>query len=399
MQNSWQTTWKAGGVTVSYLVNILDHAGDKIAVIPSWRTLSLELSINNFSTHTLSLDLDDSARQYFAKDRFVQVMRADIANGLDWYQEYIGFHRTPSHQITEAHNKIWTSYGRSLEDLLNRRSDLHRADIAARYDGPADDMMKKLVRENCGPLATLAGSNRLRDANFPLFEVEADTSQAGNWKGSRAYKNVLEIAKEISLASSVDFRVDLLSNPFGFRFVTRYPQLGNVVNLRFGPEYGNVANPQYTASATEEVNVVVVAGSGVTVARDIEIVQSVAVLESPWNDAEIVRDARNEDSTDALIAVGNAELAKLAERESFVFQLIQTPVTMYGRDYRMGDIITVRFGDIVRTKKIVGVRINVSRDSHEQITCDFSDTESPSEAKLIRTISERLHALEHSGEI
>jgi len=387
-------------VHTQYLVNILNHAGEKIAIIPSWRSLSIEKSINNFSTHTLSLDLDDPAVQYFAKDRFVQVMRSDVHEGMNWYQEYIGFHRTPSHQITEAHNKIFTSYGRSLEDLLNRRSILYYAPHD--YTGPADNVMKQIVRENLGSLATVV-AGRLRDGVFDGLQVEADSSQAPQWHGGRSYRNVLEVLKEISLSASVDFKIDFLAPTsttlVGFRFVTGYPSLGDTLNLRFGPEYGNVAVPQYTASATEEVNVLVVAGGGTEAARTIYIGTTPAILESPWNDIELVRDSRNEADLTGLANTANSELLRLGERHSFVFQLIQTPTTLYGRDYHLGDTITVRFGSIVHTHKIVGVRITVNREGSEQIVCDFSDTESPTEAKLIRTIAERLHNLEHTGDI
>lgn len=385
-------------MATQYLINILDHAGEKIAVIPSWNSLTLEETINGFHTHTLSMNLDDPGVQYFAKDRFVQVMRR--TDTIDWYQEYIGFHRTPSSQITEARNRLFTSYGRSMEDLLARRTNAWRA--PHEYTGPADDVMKQVVRENCGPDATVL-NGRIRNGNFTGFEVAANSSQAANWHGGRSYRNVLEILKEIALASNVDFTVDFIpptsTTPVGFRFTTHYPQLGDIVNLRFGPEYGNVERPQYTASATEEVTVLLVAGSGQEAARNIQVVESAARLETPWNDIELSRDDRNETDAAGLISVGNSELNKLAEHHSFTFALLQTPATQYGRDYRLGDIISVRFGDVVHSHKIVGVRIGVSRDNTEEIVCDFGDLEAPSEEKIIRKIAERIHAIEHQGAI
>lgn len=383
-----------------YLVNILDHTGEKIAVLTTWNSLTIEKSINNFSTHTLSVHLDDSVVPLITKDRFIQVMRSDVHEGLNWYQEYIGFHRTPSRQITEAKNKFFTSYGRSMEDLLSRRTNAYRA--PHEYTGPADDVMKQIVRENCGPNATLI-NGRLRNANFTGFEVAANASQAASWHGGRSYRNVLDILKEISLARSVDFKVDFIpptsTTPIGFRFVTAYPQLGSVKNLLFGPEYGNVNRPQFTASATEEVTVLLVAGSGVEGARQIEIIESIARLETPWNDIELTRDNRNETDVSGMTAVGDSELVKLGEQESFTFELLQTPATLYGRDYNLGDIITVRFGDIVRTFKIVGVNISINRDQGETITCTFGTTEPPTNEKLIRTIANRIQGIEHQGAI
>lgn len=381
---------------VSYLINILNHSGQKVAVVHDWNSLTIEKRINSFHTHTLSLSLDDPNVQYFNKDYILQVMRSDVHEDMPWYEEYIGFIRTPSRQITQTNQKIFINYGRSLEDLLHRRSIAWRA--PHEFIGAADDVMKQIVRENCGSLATQA-MGRIRDAVFPLFEVAADSSQAVGWRGARSYRNVLEVLQEIAQAGSVDFKVDFVE-PIGFRFTTHYPQLGSTVNLRFGPEYGNVINPQFTQSATEEVTTLLVAGSGTDAARQVQVVSSAATIETPWNDIELVRDQRNESNATSLTATANSELAKLGEQRNFTFQLVQTPTTMYGRDYNLGDKIRVSFLNLFNEyRKITGVNISVGRDRGEEITCTFGELPPPTEEELIRTISNRLHALEHSGSI
>lgn len=383
-----------------------------VAVFDDFNSLTVEKRLNGISTHTLSMDSRDPRVALFELDALVQVQRNVPEAGIDWATEYIGFHRTPQYQLTEGGRHLFTSYGRSLEDLLNRRALLYFAPYLK--SGPADDVMKSYVNENLGPLAVTP--NRLRNGVVAGFAVAANESLGPTWEGSRAYRNLLEIVKDISSASHVDFSIE--PTALGTEFRTYFPQRGvdrsvtanpagsGRPSLIFSPEFGNMANVNYIKSRTEEATTVLVTGAGVMAARNYYIESSAALADSPINDIEITHDARNETVFGGLVYVAHQELEQNAAQESISFDAVQTPAAVYGRDYFMGDIVTVRFADanVQFDKKILGLNINVA-DGKETIRFAFGDTEpvpltDPEALRLtIQRIIERLRAIEYGTSI
>lgn len=407
-----------------------DTDGTLVEVFDSWRTLSLQLRINDFSTHMMALD-ESRGEVSWPKDAIIQVLRSDQAQGLDWYTEYLGFHRTPQHEITEAGNRIFTSYGRSLEDLLHRRYILYGGNTPYTYKGPllngivglpADDIMKAYVRENIGELAD--SSARFQPGRIPNWITTDDISQAPLWTGERAFKNLLDVLQEVgrSMAAplpevarftqsltGVDFKVSLATfTPPTFVFTTAYPMLGQDLTLTspaltFSDTNDNITNASYTKSATEEVTSVYAFGNGVGTQRNVGIVSDLtAIAESPWNNIETVRNFSSMSDDSALRIAAQQLLNVLGAQESFKFTPRQTNLAVYGRDYRMGDRVFVTLGAIKRAKRLVGVNINSSGDGAEQLTFEFGDyiaTGQDPYIAALRYISTRLNRIEFEGDL
>jgi hypothetical protein len=92
--------------------------------------------------------------------------------------------------------------------------------------------------------------------------------------------------------------------------------------------------------------------------------------DSPWNHCAVFRDARNAADAD-LASIGDAELAKGQAKEAFSFKVLQVPGCLYGRDYFLGDVVTGRFEEIERNKRIMEVRVTVS--GQEEIELELAD--------------------------
>lgn len=404
-------------MTAIYEVRLYNTDGQMIALLDDWRSLTVEHRLNSFSTHQLSLDAKDPRAHLFQLDCFVEVLRSDPANNLSMYREYIGFHRTPQFSISADGYYIFTSYGRSLEDLLNRRSLLYRAPYEK--SGAADDVMKGFVRENAGSQATVA-NGRIVDGTFIGFSVAANNGLAGTWQGQRSWRNLLDVVREISLANAVDFNVEYVA-PAQFEFRTYYPQKGvdrtlttGVVPHVFSAENGNARVPTYVHSRTEEITVVAIMGSGEEAARVVRVVEDTDhVTHSPWNRIELARDARNETTNAALDAVGRSELERLITDENFTFEVLETPASVYGRDYRLGDLVTtllrvVDSNDVAYQfqidKKIVELSFTVAEDG-ESIRVRTGDlvslgTGSIRDLEIVfHNIIRRLQVVENSGTI
>ena len=96
-------------------------------------------------------------------------------------------------------------------------------------------------------------------------------------------------------------------------------------------------------------------------------------LFSPWARRAVFRDDKNESVVAALNAEGDSELAKQEPKRHFEFSARQTAATRYGRDWNMGDLVTVEHRGEDIDQKIVGVYVSVSESGEENIQPEVED--------------------------
>jgi len=379
-------------VSHAYQVRLYDRAtGALTAIFDDWNSLYYYRRLNDYGYHTFSIDGDDPKRELFQLDTLVQVLRRDEAAGIPWTEDYIAFHRTGVQQVTDRGRVLFSSYGRSLEELLKRRHILWRpGDIAiARGQegeylaGAADDVMKQYVRENIGNSAALS-NGRMAEGKLDAFTVDASFTLAPSWEGRRAYKNLLAVVQEVGAARSVDFDVTW-SAPSGallFQFHTYYPRkgqdrtgAGTAAPVVFSLEHANMSAPYLTESRMNEITAVYVLGQGEGVARTfVERTNVFGLDASPWNRVEYTHDARTEAGLGGLQALGDAHLLEHGPDNHMSFQVIASPGSVYGREYFIGDLILGKFLGAEQPRKIIGVEVTVA-DGDENIRIHFEGEE------------------------
>lgn len=360
-----------------YQVRLYNTAGTLQAVFDDWRTMELQRRVGTYDLLTFSIDGADSRKTLFTLDSIVEVWRR--VGDASWYREATLLHRTPGRQITERGTRIFTCYARGLIDLLRRREILYPANSAFTLKGAvAETVMKAYVEENAGPTA-LESLGRAADGALSGFTVEPSAGRGIEWAGQRSWQNLLDVLQEISAAGNVDYDVVRTDVPGSgsatFEFRCYFPQLGTDRSgtVQFATQFGNMQNPYYTLSRTEEYNRVVALGAGQDSARRYIVQESAYAIDSPWNTIEKTQDARQEDTLSGLIAIATAALETGQPQEQFTFTVLQTAAYQYGRDYFLGDIVSAAFDDDVSaTKKITGVTLNVS-EGKENIDVTFSD--------------------------
>lgn len=369
----------------AYQIRVYSTDGELQAVVDRFRTLAIEHRVNYPSTLTLSLYGLDPTVPYFTLDSLVEVRRRVPEANLDWYTEYVGFHRTPQKQITSANNRIFTSYSRGLLDLIKRRSIRYYSDTAGSAKGPApaDDVIKDYVRENAGSLATLANGRVDQDGTTQGLAVAADLSAAASYEGAHAWENLLDAIRNIGEPNLVDSDVVLTSHePATFEFRTYYPQLGTDKRTGtanpfvFAPHLGNMSSPSHTQSRTDEITSVLVLGPGEDTLRDTTLRNSSHVTDSPWNLIELDQNASNEDRAAALTAIGDQVLFDKRPAVNFTFDVIQTPDATYHEHYQLGDLVTARYDSDtpVVDVKIVAVTLTVER-GHEVVKLELKEVD------------------------
>lgn len=363
-----------------YQLRIFDPVnGQPVALITDWIALNYVKQVNNFHTLQLVLNADDPNVDLFILDCLVEVWRRP--DGQEWYRELVTMFRTDQYDLYENGHETFTVYCRGLNDLLHRRHILYPSTTAQTLKtGPADDVMKAFVRENCTADGHIPARKSFTTYDCTLYglTVVPDISAAPTWTGARAWLNLLDGLLDIALAPSlVDFEIIRTGyTGFNFQFTTYYPQRGadRTTSVTFAPELGNMKNIKFTRSRTEEANVIFVLGQGEGTARTVlgRAAAATVLNASRWNAIETTTDARSQDSVEAYMTQADELLDKLKVQSQIEFEVIQTPSRQYGIDYNVGDITLSRFRNFTAVKKISAANVSMSKGV-EAISFDFTD--------------------------
>jgi hypothetical protein len=241
-------------------------------------------------------------------------------------------------------------------DLLNTRIVAYPANSAqASKSGPADDLMKAVVRENFGTLAT----DQQREISDWL-DVAPDLGLAPVVSKSFARRSVLHVLHELAAASAeagTPLYFDIVS-PTSDRLEFRtyigtrgtnntFP--GGVSPRILSPEAGTLSQAIDSLDYEDEHTVVYAAGQGAETERQQVIVSDAARLAaSPFARREQFVDARHVRDLPNLTAEAQAALAAGQPRRAFRATITSTPGMAYGQHWRWGDRVTAAFqGDLI----------------------------------------------------
>lgn len=360
-----------------YQVRLYGTDGVLRAIFDDWNSLYYFARLSDFGYHTFSIYGDDPRRDLFTVDSLVEVLKYNDGLGVPWHREYIGFHRTFQDQISDRGGRLFTSYGRGMEDLIHRRALYYPAGSA--FDlksGPADDIMKAYVRENVTSIATVA-NGRLRDGTIPGFTVTVDIGAGPAYSSSGPWKNVFDIVQGIAKATMVDFDVTVTLPALSFVFSTYWPRKGanrtGANPLVFSTGHANMSQPYGVESHMEEFNTVIVLGPGEATNRTTVLrADAAAQLASPWGAIEHTFDARNTDTVSALQAVGDEQLRTGRATRKISFTALQSRSTIFGRDFFLGDLVVARYKSLEAFKKLIGVEVTMA-EGKENIRFHFDD--------------------------
>ncbi len=371
-----------------YQIILRNQAGAQVAIFTRWRSLLYNLRLNDVGQYQLEIDGELAVINSFVLDGQVEIRRRDIdaTPEIPWYTDFAGFHRTEGRRHNDLGASIFSSSGPDYKHLLSRRAILFRDSTAgAGKSGPGETVMKEYVNENAGPGAL--APPRVFDGVFPGFTIQPDGGAGSNWEGNKPYRPLLATLREIADATGVDFDV-VATAAATFQFQAKAEPLGldrtttgldpttglNAAGnapLVFSLDYDNMGRPNYTLHRIQEITAAIVLGQGGEGNRVLVERTSGAVGDSPWNRIEAVKNANQDDAAAALDARGDAFLQELQARESFSFDALQVPSTLYGRDFFMGDRVTARYQTIERDYQIVAVNVRV-QEGVEEIAIEVS---------------------------
>lgn len=226
---------------------------------------------------------------------------------------------------------------------LDRRLALPPAGLA--YDtrrGPAEDVLRGYVDANLGPAAAV--ERRLASLTLP-----ASQGRGANVVANGRYQSLLELAQVIGLAGGISFR--LVQVGLGLQLEVTLPA-DRRRDAVFSTGLGNLAGVDYSET-DPSATYAYVGGQGEGAART--IVEGGAAV-APYR-AEVFKDQRDTDDQDALVQSRDEALTEGAGTTALALSPIDTDSVAYGREYALGDMVTVlvdgeQLQDVVREVKL-----------------------------------------------
>lgn len=371
-----------------YYVGLKNTSGVVTYLFDSWDYLEYKNELGGRGYYAFGISGDDYRIPGFILDAIFEVHRSIPGVGVDWYVDFRGLNRIATDK-SDKRGDSFVSKGFSLNDFLARTRIAYKAGtIKADKDAPAETAMKEYVEENCGPSATIA-NGREAEGYLSGFSTDTTTGAGGEWAGSRAFENLLDVLKEISNFARIDFAVEY-TGPAQFEFRTYADQLGddrtdlgyNSITGKngsgndpviFSVLAGNVQELEHIVDRSAEATVCFVLGKGEGSTRTIVAMENPsAKAASPWNRCETVVTGQNQDFNYQLQTTGMEVLKENQAKEIFTFVPLQQESCLYGKHYFLGDYVVVVKSGVKSYKRLVSVKVHVE-GSEESLEMEFAD--------------------------
>ena len=236
----------------------------------------------------------------------------------------------------------------------------------AEKTGPADDLIKQVVRENLG---ALAGAERDLSAHL---DVAGDVGLGATVRKTMPRRNVLLVCQELARASAQ------AGVPLFFDVVwvaaTRRLELRTYVGMRgadhraetsapvvLSPEFGTLREAARSFDHRNEATVVYCAGRG---RGDERVIVSVADdarrLATPFNRREVFVDARYLALAESVATEADATLWRRRPVQELSGAFADTATWRYGRDWGWGDLLAAEFAGEVLTVLVHRTELRVA---------------------------------------
>jgi hypothetical protein len=278
-------------------------------------------------------------------------------------------------------NSSWEFTALGASCLLNRRITEPPAgqDTDKYTSDPVETIMKSLVDKN-------AINPTNADRKILNFVNEPDTGRGGTVSVFETrYKVLSEELFNLSLASGAGWGVslDIATKQLQFNVLIGRNLAYNTTGapyVVFSPEFKNVSDQTYSKVTSNYKNVAYAAGQGEGAARNIEIIGAAAGQAR----REVFIDARDLSDDTVLANRGEDRLNEYQVIENFECDVIQSGRFQYGRDYLLGDIVSVRNRDINKTLDARIIEVEEDYDGNTRTIKPTFDNKTPTVFQVIK---------------
>lgn len=358
-------------MTASYKLRLHSAAGALVAEVTDFWELSYTKRVNAPGMLRFKLSADHAAVALLENRSQIEVHRRNQDLGIAWYCDFYGLyldqHRTYTDRATFVANcpgQMWFLSTRIAAWYAKT------ADRTAFTSDPVETIMKTLVDYNACANAT-TGNGRLRDGAITGLSIQADGANGNTRDWNCAWRNLLATLQALALVGGGDFDlIKTAAQAWQFRWYTGQRGTDRSATVTFAMGRGNMANPHYRHNRIGEKTAAIVGGEGEESSRDVVI--RTGADYAAGNDVEVFIQATDRSTTAGYNAAGDKRLDELQARDTFGFDVVQTPACLYGDvtaggHYELGDLVTARAFGIEETHKLVAVTITLRADGNETI--------------------------------
>lgn len=346
----------------SYEVRIADPFGNDLLVLGLGAHTTLELAYGERQVGALTLELPGTYDQrLFQRDGQIQVLRALDGGAPVLEGERAWLIRKVSRLVSAGGRRSLRIAAVDGMDLLRRRIVDYDVDTSeADKTGPADDLIKAIVRENL-----VSATDSTRRLSSSLFAVAADAGAGASVSKVFARRTVLDVCRELAEASTLagvycSFDVVWTGSRYELRTYTgqRGVDHSGVDRVLIGPDFRNLTDVEDTDDALEEATRAIVGGEGTgadrAVARSDDTVRQGA---SPFGLIEVFGTQNGDDVQ--LADEADSLLRASRPRRVISGTFVDTPGVTYGRHINFGDLVVAQVADNSAICRIDTVRIAV----------------------------------------
>lgn len=350
-------------MAVEYAIIIKTRAGSPVRILTGdadgFRWLSYRKELNAPGLLMFDLETDHAAIDDLERDGQIEVWRRDAANDLDWYVDFEALFVDEERFTDDAGNGTFRAICPGQMDFLSRAVVAWAADTADRSvftADPAETIMKTLVTYNAVAASATTGNGRLRTTDLANITVETDAAGGNSVTFACAHQGLLEALQDLARIGARDFYLARTgAQAWEFR-VKQYLGTDRSATVVFALNYGNMGNPQLRRNRLNEKTVAIVGGQGLEDDRDFEV-RTGTNYNATYNSKEVFYPATQYTTTAGLQAAGDIRLDELRARDDLTWDVIQTPGSLYGVHYFLGDLVTGLYQEITATKQISAVTV------------------------------------------
>ena len=350
-----------------------------IDYVDNAKLVSMHMARNVYGDGALDMVLTAQTKwAALGQDARVEVWRTSMGGVTSLLTDTQWLITSYSKNVDSVGGKTYHLTAEPFVSLCSRRIVAYAAAAAqASKTDHADDMMKAIMRENYGSLAT----DTTRDMSSYLT-IADDTSAAPSITLAFSWRNVKDVLLDIASASAADETTPTrLYFDMPYDTTTQKPVFTTYVGqpgddhtrdaaepVVFSYMRDNTANAQLLYDYTSEKNYVYGLGQGEETARTlVEVSLPPRMAASIWNRREASQDARQCSTTDGITAKALAALWDARPVIAIKGMLLSTPATEFGTHWGLGDLVTAELDTVAQDSIVESVALSVE-NGVEQIT-------------------------------
>lgn len=245
--------------------------------------------------------------------------------------------------------------------------------------GPATSVILDLIDRNAGPTAVAA-------RQVSGLTIGSDPEQGSTITARARWQNLLAYLAELATAGGIGFEVRQVARTLTAR---AFLQADVSANIAFSLDWGNLAGFAYDVGQADGT-AIYCGGQGEGTAR------TIAVTSGAGRRVEKFVDRRDLSDSTELATAAAVALTEGSGRTSLTIETLDTDQAVYGRDYRLGDLVSVVVDGVRITDAVTTATTTIEGGTTTRaITVGPEDNRGPAALYAgIATLSRRVRQLE-----